>query len=287
MTAGALEGIRVLDFGQYLPGPLLAMMLADNGAEVVRVDPPGGPRWNDPVNALLQRGKRSIVLDLKQAGDRETARRLARGADVLIENFRPGVMERLGLGAKQLLAEHPQLVYCSLPGFGENDPRAGIAGWEGIVAAAAGLYYPAMFRDESGPVFTAVPLASTYAAFIAAHATVAALIAREGGERGQRIEVPLFAAAFQVIGYAGQMGSFTSATPTNLAWWRTYECADGRSIAFSPPFRGTRWFAERFLPSDEIAGGRTDALAADPEAIARTAELLSKVFGRSRLRSGS
>ena len=90
--------------------------------------------------------------------------------------------------------------------------------------------------------------------------------------------MPLFAAAFQVIGYAGQMGSFTSATPTNLAWWRTYECADGRSIAFSPPFRGTRWFAERFLPSDEIAGGRTDALAADPQAIARTAELLSEVF---------
>ena len=184
MTAGALEGIRVLDFGQYLPGPLLAMMLADNGAEVVRVDPPGGPRWNDPINALLQRGKRSIVLDFKQAGDRETARRLARGADVLIENFRPGVMERLGLGANELLAEHPQLSVLLPARLRRERPRAGIAGWEGIVAAAAGLYYPAMFRDESGPVFTAVPLASTYAAFIAAHATVAASSPARAGHVG-------------------------------------------------------------------------------------------------------
>src|SRR5579885_1580181 len=115
--SGALAGIRVIDFGQYLAGPLLAMMLADNGADVIRVDPPGGPRWQNDANAILQRGKRSIVLDLKQPEELETARKLVEGADVLIENFRPGVMDRLGLGREALTAANPRLVYCSLPGF--------------------------------------------------------------------------------------------------------------------------------------------------------------------------
>jgi hypothetical protein len=81
---GALAGIRVLDFGQYIAGPLAAMLLADQGAEVIRVDPPGGPRWRHPANAVLQRGKRSLVLDLRTAEDRATAARLAAGADVLV-----------------------------------------------------------------------------------------------------------------------------------------------------------------------------------------------------------
>src|SRR5262245_44797830 len=138
---GALAGLSVLDFGQYLAGPLMAMMLADSGADVIRIDPPGGPRWRHPSNVALQRGKRSIVLDLKQQDDVEAARRLAAAADVLIEGFRPGVMTRLGLGAETLLAANPGLVYVSLPGFAADDPRAGLAGWEGVVLAAAAVYH--------------------------------------------------------------------------------------------------------------------------------------------------
>jgi len=85
-----LEGIRVIDFGQYVARPLTAMFLADHGADVVRVDPPGGPRWDTPANAVWNRGKRRITLDLKDAGDLDVARRLITGADVVIENFRPG-----------------------------------------------------------------------------------------------------------------------------------------------------------------------------------------------------
>ena len=95
--SGALDGIRVIDFGQYLAGPLAALLLADQDAEVIRVDPPGGPRWRHPANAVLQRGKRSIVLDLKSPNDLAIARNLVASADVVIENFRPGVMDRLGL----------------------------------------------------------------------------------------------------------------------------------------------------------------------------------------------
>ncbi|HEU0168881.1 MAG TPA: CoA transferase, partial [Chloroflexota bacterium] len=134
--AGILEGLRVLDFGQYVAGPLTAVMLADQGADVVHVDPPGGPRWDSPADAFYQRGKRRITLDLKGPADLGLARRLVAWSDVLIENFRPGVMDRLGLGASGMCAANPRLVYCSLPGFAHDDPRATVAGWEGVIAAA-------------------------------------------------------------------------------------------------------------------------------------------------------
>src|SRR5437868_238784 len=130
--AGALDGIRVIDFGQYVAGPLAAMLLADQGADVVRVDPPGGPRYDTPANATWNRGKRSIVLDLKDPAGNETARRLIETADVVVENFRPGVMDRLGLGPEVMTAANPRLIYCSMPGFASDDPRAGVAAWEGV-----------------------------------------------------------------------------------------------------------------------------------------------------------
>src|SRR5262245_29353554 len=120
---GALDGVRVIDFGQYIAGPMAGMLLADQGADVVKVDPPEGPAWDPPANQTYNRGKRSITLDLKTESDRDIARRLVGGADVVIENFRPGVMERLGLGAEGMLAANPRLVYCSLPGFANDDPR--------------------------------------------------------------------------------------------------------------------------------------------------------------------
>ncbi len=138
--AGALDGVRIIDFGQYIAGPLAAMLLADQGADVVRVDPPGGPAWDSAANATYNRNKRSIVLDLKADADRDVARRLIEGADVVIENFRPGVMERLGLGAAKMTAANPRLIYCSIPGFASDDPRAQAPGWEGIVSAATGCY---------------------------------------------------------------------------------------------------------------------------------------------------
>src|SRR3990172_2284748 len=96
--AGALEGTRVIDFGQYVAGPMAAMLLADQGADVIRVEPPGGPRFDTPAHATWNRGKRATVLDLKTPDDLAAARRLIASADVVIENFRPGVMDRLGLG---------------------------------------------------------------------------------------------------------------------------------------------------------------------------------------------
>src|SRR5262245_31930449 len=134
---GALEGIRVIDFGQYIAGPMAAMLLADQGADVIRVELPGGPALDSPANRTWNRGKRSITLNLKAPADNDVARSLIASADVVIENFRPGVMERLGLGHVAMLAAHPRLIYCSLPGFAGDDPRAAQAGWDGVVAAAS------------------------------------------------------------------------------------------------------------------------------------------------------
>src|SRR5690606_15132429 len=173
---GALEGIRVIDFGQYIAGPLTGQLLADQGADVVRVDPPSGPRWDHPASATFNRGKRSIALDLRNEADRDTARQLIAGADVVVENFRPGVMDRLGLGAAAMTEANPQLVHCSLPGFASDDPRSQTRAWEGVVGAASGMYR----RDRTGsvagrPIYTALPISSSYAAIQSAVAIAMAL----------------------------------------------------------------------------------------------------------------
>ncbi len=140
--SGALDGIRVIDFGQYIAGPLTAMMLGDQGAEVIRVDPPGGPMLKTPANAVWNRGKQSIVLNLKENDDRSVAENLIASADVVIENFRPGVMQRFGLDAGSMTGKNGRLVYCSIPGFSADDPRAAMPGFDGLIGAATELFRP-------------------------------------------------------------------------------------------------------------------------------------------------
>ncbi len=227
--AGALTGVRVIDFGQYIAGPMAAMLLADQGADVIRIDPPGGPRLATPANATWNRGKRSLVLDLKSAEGLEAARRLVSSADVMIENFRPGVMDRLGLGKEAMTAANPRLIVCSLPGFAADDPRAATAGWEGVVAAATGTYRPG--GRDGQPVYTALPFSSSYAAFLAATSIAIALNARARDGLGQIIEVPLFDATFAAIGYRIGLDPYTSpdaAAQRMLGITRQFACKDGR-----------------------------------------------------------
>ncbi|MFN8558578.1 MAG: CoA transferase [Dehalococcoidia bacterium] len=253
---GALDGVRVIDFGQYIAGPLAAMLLADHGADVVRIDPPGGPRFDTPANRVWNRGKRSIVLDLKDAADRATARRLVAGADAVVENFRPGVMERLGLGAAELCAAHPRLIFCSLPGFASDDPRAGLPAWEGVVGAATRSYPPR--PDTGAPVYTAIPISSCYAAFQAAVSIAVALNVRERDGLGQRVEVPLFDATFGAIGSRGlRVHDRPTATPDGpvATWTRQFQCKDGRWIQFHAG--NTRFSA--FAEAADVAGWAGDA----------------------------
>ena len=234
--AGALDGIRVIDFGQYVGGPLAGMLLADQGADVIKVDPPGGPRFKTPANATWNRGKRSIHLDLKDPADLETARGLIVGADVVVENFRPSVMRRLGLGPDEMCKAHPQLVYCSMPGFASDDPRSNIKAFEGVVGAASATYTPrSNGPDPSQPVYTAIPIASSYAAFQAVVAVTLALNAKERDGLGQHIEVPLFDAMFPSIGARGMKVHDPSKEPPSITGLLSghYQCKDGRWVRFS------------------------------------------------------
>ena len=199
-----LSGIRVIDFGQYIAGPAAAMMMADMGAEVIRVEKPGGPAWKDPATSVLNRGKKSLILNLKDAADLSTARTLITTADVLIENFRPGVMERLGLGPS-IRQHYPRLVYLSLPGFSSKDrERRHLPAWEAIIAAACGQFTDmGLNRILMGinPSFSPLPLASAYAAAMGAMAVMMALYKREQTSRGDTIEVPIASAVMEGFAY--------------------------------------------------------------------------------------
>ncbi|GAB3527849.1 CoA transferase [Phytohabitans suffuscus] len=272
--SGVLAGIRVVDFGHHVAGPLAALLLADNGADVVRVDRPGaagGDQWRD---AYLNRGKRRVTLDLRDAADRDTARRLAGRADVVIENFRPGVLDRYGLGWADL--DRPSLVYCSLPGFPAGDPRANLAGWEGVVAAATGNCRPRPGQAPDGwdpdrPVYSAIPMASNFAAFAAAYAIVAALVGRTRTGLGERIEVPLYSAMFEAIGGAGAYPvarGLAAERPIAGNGSGGYRCADGRYVQFNPIGASTRflrWFLDAAGAGDWAAEGLTDRARMDRE----------------------
>ena len=284
---GVLSGIRVVDFGHYIAGPLAATMLSDQGADVVHVDPPGGPRWKTDADAFLNRGKRRISLDLKQPDELAIARRLVDRADVLIENFRPGVMARIGLDLAAARERNPRLITCSLPGFAADDPRADMRAWEGIVDAATGNCRARVGEappdwDTSLPTYSAIPLASNFAAFLAATSIVMALVARYTTGRGQHIEIPLFHAMFTAIGPAGAYvtaNGLHEPRPIDLNGSGTYRCGDGRYIQFDPSnHRFLTWFAQAAGISHWGPEYLDIVRLRDPAANARLHERLAELF---------
>lgn len=243
---GALRGIRVVEFGQYIPGPLLGMLLAGQGADVVKVERPGGdPARSEPAFATWNRGKRSVELDLKTADGLKQAHNLINWADVLIENFRPGIADRLGIGY-DAAKDNPGLIYCSLPGFGEDSPHRYERGWEPIVGAATGAHQGVAGMDE--PLFLPLPSASTFAAIIGSVSVAMALNARQRTGKGQRIEVPLHSAMFAAMGR--HLSNFHDISPPDLfalprnVMSHQYQCADGRYVQNHGMYQR---FASQFL----------------------------------------
>ena len=192
---GPLSGIKVVDFGHYYAGPMAAMLLADQGATVIRIVGPGQPELQEQQYRLLNRNKRLLTLDLKTEEGKTQALSLIDCADVVIENFRPRVMKRLGLDYASLKDRNPGLVYLSLPGFASTDKeRAHIQAWEGVMGAAAGVFTDtSAFRNYLSfpPVYTWVPQCSIYGGMNGVIAIMAALISRDKHGLGTQIEVPL------------------------------------------------------------------------------------------------
>jgi crotonobetainyl-CoA:carnitine CoA-transferase CaiB-like acyl-CoA transferase len=188
-SGGLLHGVRILDLSIWRPGPYATQLLADLGADVLKVEPPGGDpmRMFPDLFATLNANKRSVVLDLHTPGDRQHAYRLAAEADALVEGFRPGVAERLGMGEAELRDHNPSIVYCSVSGYGQDGPLAGVPGHDLNYQAYAGMLTP----EGGPPVECTVPVADLAGGVFAAMATCAALLGRVKTGAGERVDVAM------------------------------------------------------------------------------------------------
>ena len=241
---GPLDGLLVADFSRILAGPLATMYLGDLGADVVKVEHPAGDdtrRWGPPWDPsgeatyyqAVNRNKRSVTLDLKAPQDLKLARELARRADVLVENMRPGGMDRLGLGYDAVAETNRSLVYVSITGFG---PDSDLPGYDLLIQAASGLM--SVTGPEAGPSSkTGVAIVDVVAGLHAAIATLAALHERHASGRGQKVEVNLMQSALaalvnQTSGYLGAgfvPGRLGNAHPS-IAPYESFAAADGPFI---------------------------------------------------------
>ena len=211
-ATGPLAGIHVLDLSTVVSGPFCTQVLGDFGADVIKLESPAGDstrRMGPPFRdggftglfAQCNRNKRSVVLDLKQEAGRAAARRLALDVDVIVENFRPGVMDRLGLSYESLAEENPKLVYVSINGFGRDGPYADLPAYDSVIQGLSG--FTSVQGGKGGsPLLVKSIVADKASAMTATYAVMAALLARERGDgRGQRVEVPMLDAysAFMMV----------------------------------------------------------------------------------------
>jgi crotonobetainyl-CoA:carnitine CoA-transferase CaiB-like acyl-CoA transferase len=246
----ALEGLRVVDMATVLAGPGAARYLADFGADVIKVEAPSGDGtrgmgWRDPDDGetymwkLLGRNKRAVVLDLKTDAGLDAMRRLVARADVLVENFRPGTLERLGLAPDDLLAANPRLVVLRVTGFGQDGPYAGRPGFATLAEAMSG--FAAINGEPDGPpLLPPIALTDEITALVGAFAVMVALRARDRTGEGQVIDVNLLESMLQCMGplpsawaHLGELQPrLGSGIPYSVPRG-TYRCADGVWVAVS------------------------------------------------------
>lgn len=245
-VSGSLAGVRVLDLSRVVAGPFCGQMLADHGADVIKVESAQGdetrklgPPFLEPGQAAyfsaLNRGKRGICLDLSHPDGRQALLELLAEADVLIENFLPGTMEKWSLGFETSLAEKfPRLIYCSISGFGATGPLGGLPGYDAVLQAMCGLM--SINGDaQSGPTRVGVPIVDQMTGYIAFSGTLMALLARQRTGRGQRVEATLFDTALSMLIPQGVNWMVSGTEPTlngsahpNIATYDRFDVRDGQ-----------------------------------------------------------
>ncbi|MGH2727040.1 MAG: CaiB/BaiF CoA transferase family protein [Actinomycetota bacterium] len=255
--SGPLAGLRVLDLTRLLPGGFCTMLFADLGADVLKVEEPGKGdyiRWMEPFKGgmsaghlALNRGKRSMALNLKSEQGRDVLLRLVKDYDVLVESFRPGVMDRLGVGYERLAAENPSLVYCAITGYGQDGPYAQRAGHDMNYLGFGGVL-DIIGPRGGGPAVAGVQIADVGGGgLMAAVGILAALRDRETTGRGRFVDISMLdgavswlamhAAGFFIDGVPPKRGQMRLSG--QLACYRTYPCGDGRHVtvgALEPQF---------------------------------------------------
>lgn len=221
-----LDGIRIVDLTSYIAGSYAAMMLADLGAHVDKIESPAGDSFRElPGFYGWNRGKRSVCVDLKTPEGREIVERLVRAGDVVMENMRPGVSDRLGLGEEALRKINPRVIYCAVTAFGSTGPYADRPGFDPLLQAMAG--HMTIQGATGPPQFIRIAINDYYAAALAAQGVLAALFTRERTGVGQRVETSLLHASLalqsgSMVDYPGKP-TFARENPT----YRLYEAGDG------------------------------------------------------------
>jgi len=221
-----LEGVRVVDLTRFLAGPYCTMELGDHGADVIKIEPLEGDHTrrqtlrpdlvgNSYFFAAANRSKRSVTLDFTMEDGKEVVRRLARTADIVIENFRPGVMERLGLGARGLRAENPRLIYCGVTGFGQTGPYAGRPGFDQVGQGMSG-FMSITGQEPTGPTRAGIALADLTCAMTACRGVLYALLARARTGRGQEVYVSIVDSMVALLTWSAGM-YFETGTPPGVA----------------------------------------------------------------------
>ena len=241
-----LQGLRVLDFTRVLAGPLCTMLLGDMGAEVIKIeDPRGGDdtrAWAPFVDGWstyflsINRNKQSVALDLKSEEGRRMLDALIETADVIVENFRPGTLERLGFGVDRVRERNPRIIYCSISGFGADGARRDEPGYDMVIQAESGLMDVTGF-PESGPTKVGVAITDCLAALYAVQGILLAWISRERTGRGQHLDLALLDSAVSVLGLPAGIVAATGASPgrlgnahPSLAPYEPYPAADGSVV---------------------------------------------------------
>ena len=269
---GALQGVFVLDFTRVLSGPYCTMQLADAGARVLKIEQPGtgddtrawGPPFVKGESAYflsINRNKESLTLDLKHPSATKILDRLLAKADVLVENFRPGTMARLGLAYEQLGARYPRLVYCSISGFGQTGPRSAEPGYDAVVQAEGGLM--SITGDAGGPPYRlGVAISDIVSGMFAAQGIAFALLARERTGRGQQVDIGMLDTTAALLTYQAGIYFATSSTPgrmgnrhPTIVPYETFEAADGDFVVAV----GNDQQGRRFCEAIDLAAVGRDA----------------------------
>jgi crotonobetainyl-CoA:carnitine CoA-transferase CaiB-like acyl-CoA transferase len=254
-----LTGVRVIDFGQQIAGPAVAMILADLGATVIHIDPPEGPQWDHPANAILNRNKSSLRIDLKSDDGLKEALALIDNADIVLESFTPNVMSRLGINFKYLRDKRPELITISMPGFASNDElRCEWKATEAIVAAASGAFTDMGFNRVLmglNPSFSPLSLGSSYATTLAASSVIMALLSREKSGRGDHIEVPIVAALMEGLSYNSVV---IEDTPDRYLTMREHEIAHRQknNIEMDLSYEDLQEYLDPFYRTYQCSDGR-------------------------------
>ena len=305
----ALEGITVLDFTRLLPGPFCTQLLCNLGADVIKIE---DPKLGDYMRSvppivhdvsypflMVNRGKRSLAVDLKTPEGQEIVHKLARRADVVVEQFRPGVMARLGAAYDDLAMMNPKLVYCSFSGYGQTGPYKDLPGHDINFQALAGILSVTSGQDDKRPAIPGVPIADMASAFNAALAILAALRTRDRIGRGEWIDVSILdtAVTLMVLGLARFLATGDEPVPGEtlltgvFPFYSLYETKDGRWLsvaAVEPKFwiRMCEFVGAPELSERQFADGAERVAAAQTLAARfreRTSEDWEALFAKEQL----